>query len=217
MAVEAEDRFFRRIGVGVVAFVAVRFQYRRVKEGIIYLYLMTCFACCRFLDDGKKSYLKGAVGIMAFVTFVSKDNRTVFSTFLFRMAFQAQVRNTVDELVFKFRAVGIVAVVTTLFGRRMIMSSIQNPRVTVQADRSVNWRGKVGIVAALAFCIAHRGVLVFGFDDIQMARCAGRFKHSLFKQPAVRGGMGIVAPGAVCSDDDLAVPAGVLIVVALEA
>jgi hypothetical protein len=41
----------------------------------------------------------------------------VFAVFELRVALKAQGWNTVDEVVFKFRAVGFVAVVTALFRR----------------------------------------------------------------------------------------------------
>lgn len=71
-------------------------------------------------------------------------------------------------MVFKVRAVGNVAAVTTLFGWRMIVPRVHYPGVTVQADKGVSRSGGVGIMAAAAFCIAHRCVLVFGFNDIHM-------------------------------------------------
>lgn len=61
--------------------------------------------------------MKGAVRIVTPVTSVPEDHLTVFAVFQLRVALKAQGRNTVDEVVFKFRAVGIVAVVTAFFRR----------------------------------------------------------------------------------------------------
>ncbi len=110
---------------------------------------------------------------MASFTIISQKHFSMFTFFLFWVALKAQGRDTVDEVVFKVRAVGNMAAVTALFGWWMIVPRVHYPGMTVQADKGVSLSGGVGIMAALAFCIAYWCVLVFGFDDIHMAGRAG--------------------------------------------
>lgn len=71
--------------------------------------------------------MKGAVRIVAPVTSVPEDHRTVFAVFQLRVALKTQDRDTVDEVVFKVRAVGVVAVVTALFSRGMVVPAVHYP------------------------------------------------------------------------------------------
>ena len=71
-------------------------------------------------------------------------------------------------------------------------------------------------MAALAFRVLHRCVLIFGLDDTHVARGAGGSQRSLCKQPAAPGRVGIVAADAICPDLHIPVAARVHILVALE-
>jgi hypothetical protein len=51
----------------------------------------------------------------------------VFAVFQLRVALKTQDRDTVDEVVFKVRAVGVVAVVTALFSRGMVVPAVHYP------------------------------------------------------------------------------------------
>ena len=176
VAIQAGNGLLRCFRMRIVAFLTVGFSDGGMNHPTRLLSLVACFAGCRLLDDGEQPWLKGAVRIVAPVTFVSEDHRTVFAVFQLRVASQTQGRNTVDEVVFKFRAVGVVAVVTALFRRCMVVPRVKYPGVTVQADKGVSRIGGVGIMAALAFCVAYRCVLLLFLDDIHVARRAGSVK-----------------------------------------
>ena len=110
---------------------------------------------------------------MTSLTFGPKGNLVVSAPLTFRMALETEGRDFIGEMVFKVRAVGFVAVVTALLGCGMIVPGVHYPCVTLKAANGIHRSGSMGIMAALAFCIAYWCVLIFVFDDIHMARCAG--------------------------------------------
>ena len=72
-------------------------------------------------------------------------------------------------------------------------------------------------MAALAFRVSHRCVLIFGLDDTHVARCAGGSLRSLCKQSGAPGGVRIVAADAVRADLQFPMHAGTHLLVAREA
>ena len=109
------------------------------------------------------------MGVVTTLAIGSKGNPIMFAPLHLRMALEAEGRDTVDKVVFKIRAVCFVAVVTALRCRIMIVPGIHYPCVAVQADKCIRGIWRVGIMAALAFRIPYRCVLVFGLDDIHVA------------------------------------------------
>ena len=144
-----------------------------------FISLMTRLARGHLFDDGQQSWLKRTVGIVTALAIASQGNLLVPSALHRRMALQAKSRDIVYEVIFKIRAVGVVAVVTAFLRRGMIVPGIHYPWVTVQTDKYNRRSRRVGIMAALAFRVSHRCVLIFGLDDAHVARCAGGSLSSL--------------------------------------
>jgi hypothetical protein len=216
VAVDTGDRLLRRIGVRVVAFVAVRFKYGGMDNGSFSLCLVTCLAGSNSLDDGHESRLQWAVRIVTPLTFISKEHFLMFALFIFRVALEAKTRGFFCEVIFKIRAVSFVAVVASFSRRRMVVPGVQQPGMAVQADKGIHRVGGVRVMAALAFGVAHRCVLICDLNDLDMARCAWGAQGRWYEQSTASGGVGIVAADAICPDLNIPVAARVHILVALE-
>jgi hypothetical protein len=173
VAIKTGYGLFRSFRMRVVAFLTVELKDGGMNDRTCLLSLVARFTGSSLLNDGQEPRLKGAVRVVASDTFVSENHRAVFATFQFRVAFQAQGRHIVEKMVFKVRAVGTMAVVTAVFGSGMIVPGVHYPGVALKAANGISRSGGMRIMAAVAFGIAYRCVLVFGYYDIHMARCAG--------------------------------------------
>jgi len=127
--------------MGIVTLIALRFLYGGMHDRPVFLLLMTRYADSSFLDNSNQAWMKGAVRVVALITLYSKDHFVVTATFQFRVAFQAQVRDVGKKKIFKVRAVGIVAVITTLYGWRMIIPGVQFARMAVHANERITRSG----------------------------------------------------------------------------
>jgi len=207
VALKAGGRRHGSFRMGIVALVTVRFKDGGMDNGSFSLCLVTCLAGSNSLDDGHESRLQGAVRIMTPLTFISKEHFLMSALFIFRVALEAKTRGIFCEVIFKIRAVSFVAVVASFSRRRMVVPGVQYSGMTVEADKGVNRVGGVRVMAALAFGVAHRCVLIFDLDDPDMARCAWGAQGRCYEQPAASGRVGIVTADTIRADVNLTVSA----------
>jgi hypothetical protein len=112
----------RRGGMGIVALAALHFKDGGMNNFTCSLHLMTRFTCSLFHCDGQQCRLRGGVRIVAITAHGSQDHLAVPALVHLIMAFEAQVRQRLLQLVFMGSGMGFVTGAAPVFHRRMDIS-----------------------------------------------------------------------------------------------